>query len=224
MTNFRESGLSSLVEDRLPASTESGQPKRRPKVSILVVTYNHVKYIGQALDSILTQKTEYDYVIHVLEDCSTDGTQDVVMRYAREHPGIVKPFLNPRNLGRRKPPAKGKLNTPSKELQKCFYQRLTELDGDYIAILEGDDYWSSPLKLQNQVSFLEFSSGFCGACLQHREDLRGWQQQRTAPVSLLGGSYQRGTHDPRFCEYEGFFSSFGDPLSQCIQEKSPSWF
>ena len=138
------SGLSSLVEDRLPASTECGHTGRRPKVSILVVTYNHVKYIGQALDSILTQKTEYDYVIHVLEDCSTDGTQDVVLRYAREHPGIVKPFLNPRNLGKRNPPSKGKLNLPSKTLQKCFYQRLTELDGDYIAILEGDDYWSSP--------------------------------------------------------------------------------
>jgi glycosyltransferase involved in cell wall biosynthesis len=144
--------LSSLAEACFPALTESDQTGKRPKVSILLLAYNHVKYVGQALDSILMQKTEYDYVIHVVEDCSTDGTQDVIMRYAREHPGIVKPFLNPRNLGR--------LDPPSKKLQECLYQRLKELDGDYIAWLEGDDYWSSPHKLQNQVSFLESHPDF----------------------------------------------------------------
>jgi glycosyltransferase involved in cell wall biosynthesis len=147
--------LSSLVEDRLPASTEAGPTGRRPKISILLLTYNHVKYIGQALDSILMQKTEYDYVIHVVEDCSTDGTQDVIMRYVREHAGIVKPFLNSQNLG--------KLDPPSKKLQKCLYQHYKQLDGDYIALLEGDDYWSSPHKLQSQVSFLEANLDFAAA-------------------------------------------------------------
>ena len=144
--------MSSLVEDRLPAPATSRRNGRRPKVSILLLTYNHVKYIGQALDSILRQKTEYDYAIHVLEDCSTDGTQDVIMRYVRDYPGIIRPFLNPTNLGR--------IDPPSQKLQDCFYRRLNELDGDYFAFLEGDDYWSSPDKLQNQVSFLEAHPDF----------------------------------------------------------------
>jgi hypothetical protein len=77
------------------------------------------------------------------------------MRYARDHPAVVKPFLNPRNLGR--------IDPPSQALQDCFYRRLAQLDGDYIAILEGDDYWSSPHKLQSQVSFLEANPDFAAA-------------------------------------------------------------
>jgi glycosyltransferase involved in cell wall biosynthesis len=143
--------LSSLVEDRLAANA-SDRSGECPKVSILLLTYNHAKYVGQALDSILNQVTEYDYVIHVVEDCSTDGTQDVLMRYAREHPKVIKLFLNPTNLGR--------IDPPSQQLQNLLYDRINELDGDYFAFLEGDDYWSSPHKLQNQVSFLEANPDF----------------------------------------------------------------
>lgn len=143
--------MSSLVEER-PASDPSDRNGASPKVSILLITYNHAEYVGQALDSILNQVTEYDYVIHVVEDCSTDGTQDVLRRYAREHPQVIKLFLNPKNLGR--------INPPSQRLQNHLYQRINELEGDYFAFLEGDDYWSSPDKLQNQVSFLEANPDF----------------------------------------------------------------
>jgi glycosyltransferase involved in cell wall biosynthesis len=118
----------------------------------MVFTYNHVNFVGQALDSILAQHTGYDYEICVVEDCSTDGTQDVILRYAREHPGIIRPYLNPVNLGKVDPPT-----------QKFFQERLKLLRGDYIAILEGDDYWSSPHKLEKQVAFLEAHPEFA-AC------------------------------------------------------------
>ncbi len=124
--------------------------KRAPKVSIMLITYNHEKYIAQALESILMQETEYDYEINVIEDCSTDGTQDAVMRYVRQYPDIVKPHFNKKNIG-------------YKVTQKNFYRGFKTLKGDYFAILEGDDYWSSPQKLQKQVSFLEANPDFA-AC------------------------------------------------------------
>src|SRR5207253_8901086 len=63
---------------------------RRPKISIMLITYNHEKYIAQALESVLMQETEYDYEINVIEDCSTDKTQEIVTQYVRKYPNIVK--------------------------------------------------------------------------------------------------------------------------------------
>jgi glycosyltransferase involved in cell wall biosynthesis len=122
-------------------------PERKPKVSIMLITYNHEKYIAQTLESILTQETEYDYEINVIEDCSTDGTQDIVMQYAKQYPDKVKPYFNEKNIG-------------FKITQKNSYRGFKTLTGDYIAIIEGDDYWSSPHKLQKQVSFLEDNPGY----------------------------------------------------------------
>ena len=113
-----------------------------PKVSILLITYNHGAYIAEAIESILNQLTSYTYVIHVIEDCSTDNTQEVVMKYVREFPNIVIPHFNEQNIGR--------LVT-----QKNFFRGLKKMNGEYFAILEGDDYWSSKFKLQRQVDFLE---------------------------------------------------------------------
>ena len=212
---FRGSVLSSLADERLPASTEAGPTGRRPKVSILLVTYNHVKFIGQALDSILMQKTEYDYVIHVLEDCSTDGTQDVIMRYVREHPGVVKPFFNAINLGR--------INPPSKRLQDVFYQRLKQLDGDYIAILDGDDYWSSPHKLQSQVSFLEANPDFAAAAhatIKVYEDGSGREPHRFPPS--VDGREVRTIHD--FVDMSSFFHLSSNLYRNVFRGHPPAGF
>jgi glycosyltransferase involved in cell wall biosynthesis len=127
--------------------------KRAPKVSILLITYNHEKYIAQALEGILMQETEYDYEINVIEDCSTDRTQEIVMRYVERYPDKVKPFFNAKNIG-------------SKVTQKNFFRGFKMLDGEYFAILEGDDYWTSPHKLQKQVAFLEANRDYV-ACAHH---------------------------------------------------------
>lgn len=116
----------------------------------MIITYNHAKYIAQALDSVLAQKTEFSFAIHVIDDCSTDGAQDIIRDYAARHPGVVKPFINKKNIG-------------SKVTQKNFHRGLCTLDGDYIAILEGDDYWISPDRLQTHVAFLEANRDFA-AC------------------------------------------------------------
>ena len=120
---------------------------RRPKVSVMVITYNHEKYIAQALESVLMQETDFDFEINVIEDCSTDKTQEIIMGYVRKYPDIVKPYFNKKNIG-------------FKVTQKNFYRGFLTLTGDYLAILEGDDYWTSPHKLQKQVDFLEASPDF----------------------------------------------------------------
>jgi len=132
---------------QFPESPSPANQASRPKVSILLITYNHEKYIAQAIESILMQETEYSYEINVIEDCSTDRTQDIVMRYVASHPHIVKPFFNAKNIG-------------FKVTQRNFYRGFQTLTGDYLAILEGDDYWSSPHKMQTQVSFLEANPEF----------------------------------------------------------------
>lgn len=151
---------------------ESPLPENRgscPKVSILLITYNHEKYIAQAIESILMQKTEYSYEINVIEDCSTDRTQEIVMRYAVSHPHIVKPFFNKKNIG-------------FKVTQKNFYRGFQTLTGDYLAILEGDDYWSSPYKLQTQVSFLEANPEFA---ISAHNTVKVYEDGNTLPHRFL---------------------------------------
>lgn len=109
------------------------------KVSVLTTTYNHERYIGQAMDSVLAQQTNFPWEQIVGEDCSTDGTRPIVESYQRRHPDQIKPILRERNVGRR----------------KNFLEAFRLCQGQYIAILEGDDYWTVPHKLQHQVDFLD---------------------------------------------------------------------
>lgn len=124
----------------------------RPKVSVMVITYNHERFIAQALDSILTQESGFSVEINVIDDASTDGTQEIVRRYAERYPGTVRCFFNARNMGH----VATQLNT---------YRGFQTLRGDYFALLEGDDYWTDPHKLGKQIAFLECNPGFvaCGS-------------------------------------------------------------
>ena len=142
--NSQDSGL--MGHAGLEAS-RVGTVVRRPTVTIMLITYNHEKYIAQALDSILMQETEYQYEINVVEDCSTDRTQEIVMQYVRRYPDKVKPFFNAVNIG-------------YKVTQRNTYRGLKTVTGDYFAILEGDDYWTDPHRLQKQVAFLEANPDF----------------------------------------------------------------
>lgn len=113
----------------------------------MIITYNHAKYLAEAIESVLAQETDFPFAIHVIDDCSTDGAQDIIRDYAARFPGVVKPFINKKNIG-------------SKVTQKNFYRGFCTLDGDYVAILEGDDYWVSNDRLQKHVDFLEANPDF----------------------------------------------------------------
>ena len=112
----------------------------RPKLSVAFMTYNHEKYIRQALESIVNQKVSFDYEIVVGEDCSTDSTRDIIREFDAAYPGRFRLLFREKNLGR------PTLNT---------YQTSTECRGEYVAYLQGDDYWTDDCKLQKQVDFLE---------------------------------------------------------------------
>jgi glycosyltransferase involved in cell wall biosynthesis len=110
-----------------------------PKVSVAMITYNHEKFIAQAIESVLMQITSFPIELVIGEDCSTDRTRQIVQHYAQLRPDVVRPLLPARNLG----------------MHENFQSVLATCRGEFIAILEGDDCWTSPLKLEAQVNFLK---------------------------------------------------------------------
>lgn len=117
------------------------------KVSVAMVTYNHEKFIAKALDSVLMQQTAFEYEIVIGEDCSTDTTRNIVTAYKTQYPDKIRLLLNEKNMGMH--------GNGAQVLQAC--------SGEYVAMLDGDDYWTSPEKLQKQVDFLD-SHHDCSAC------------------------------------------------------------
>lgn len=116
-------------------------------VSICCITYNHQKFIEQCLEGILNQKTTFPIEIIIGEDESSDDTREVCLQYAKKYPSKIKLFLRFRKdvIYINGAPT-GRYN---------FIESLKECTGKYIALCEGDDYWTDPLKLQKQVDFLE---------------------------------------------------------------------
>lgn len=118
-----------------------------PLLSVCVQTYLHVDYIKQCLDGILMQKTTFLFEILLGEDDSTDGTRAICIEYAKKHPDKIRLFLHSRenNIIIDGNPT-GRFN---------FLYNLSKIRGKYIALCEGDDYWTDPYKLQKQVDILE---------------------------------------------------------------------
>jgi len=111
-----------------------------PLVSIWMITYNHEKYLSQALEGVLMQKTSFNYEIVIGEDCSTDGTRNVLESYVKKYSNLIKPLFHDKNVG---------------AFRNAYEFVLPLCHGKYIACLEGDDFWTDPFKLQKQVDFLE---------------------------------------------------------------------
>ena len=121
-----------------------------PLVSVCLHTYNHADFIQEAIDSVLMQETNFSFEVIIGDDASTDGTSEIIDRYHREYPSKIKVLRSNENLG--KYTGNGRLNL-IRELRACR--------GKYIALLEGDDYWLNPLKLQKQVDCIELNSSLC---------------------------------------------------------------
>ena len=117
------------------------------KFSVAMITYNQERFIGQAIESVLAQKVNFDFEIVIGEDCSTDGTRAIVMDYQRRYPDRIVSILRPRNVG------------PMRNIEST----LAACRGEYLSILEGDDYWTSVDKIQKQIDFLD-SHPDCAIC------------------------------------------------------------
>lgn len=108
-------------------------------IDVIIPVYNHESFIRQTLDSIVNQITEYKYRVIPSDDCSTDNTRSILESYALRYPDKVFPVYHPQNIGAH---ANG-------------YSLLMATTSKYVAVCDGDDYWTDPHKLQKQVSFLE---------------------------------------------------------------------
>lgn len=108
-------------------------------LSVCLITYNHAKYIKDALDGVLMQKVSFPWEIIISDDCSTDGTQEILMEYKSKYPLLISLKLQNKNVG----PA------------KTWIDLITAPTSKYIAYSDGDDFWTDPLKLQKQVDFME---------------------------------------------------------------------
>jgi glycosyltransferase involved in cell wall biosynthesis len=115
-------------------------PHEKPVISIICTTYNHERYIDNAIRGFLSQDCEYPFEILIHDDASTDRTQDVIRHWQQRYPQLIKPVLQTENQ-------KSKGVRP-------FELLLAKARGDYVATCEGDDFWVDPVKLQRQVGYL----------------------------------------------------------------------
>jgi glycosyltransferase involved in cell wall biosynthesis len=128
--------------------------RRRPKVSVQVLTYNHAEFVAQALESVLGQKASFEWEIVVGDDCSTDGTREILKSYARKHPERIRLLLHPQGLG------PDDLGLAGNNNLLVTYRACR---GEYVALLDGDDYWTDDSKLEKQVRFLDTHPS-CSLC------------------------------------------------------------
>ncbi|MCH8535215.1 MAG: glycosyltransferase [Flavobacteriaceae bacterium] len=112
---------------------------KEPLLAVKILTYNHEKYIRDCLEGIVMQQTNFEFVVYVREDFSTDKTRKVLLEYQKNYPHLFKLYLCNENLY---------------SLRKSSGMSK-DINSKYIALCEGDDYWTDPLKLQKQVDFLE---------------------------------------------------------------------
>lgn len=119
--------------------TEETTERRRPKVSVVALSYNHEAYIRQALDGFLAQEVDFEVEFVVADDASTDSTAAIITEYAARDPERFRPILRSVNVG----------------VHVNEGEALAAARGEYIALCEGDDYWTDPRKLSRQVAYLD---------------------------------------------------------------------
>lgn len=127
-------------------------PQHAPIVSICCVTYNHARYIAQTLSGFLAQETSFPFEILVGDDASTDETVKIIEEFKARYPGRITLFRRSSNIGPR----------------RNFAQVTASARGKYIALCDGDDYWTDACKLQIQVDFLEANPEFTICCHSYK--------------------------------------------------------
>jgi glycosyltransferase involved in cell wall biosynthesis len=131
-------------------------------VSVCIFTYNHEHFIAQTIEGVLAQRTDFDFEIVIGEDCSADQTRKIVQSYQERYPQKIRALLQPVNLG----------------MMKNNANTILQGRGDYIALLDGDDYWTYDRKLQVQVDFLDANPEyvFCFHDARILDMRKGWRE------------------------------------------------
>jgi len=144
----------------------------KPLVSICMITYNHEKYIAQAIEGVLMQKTSFPFELVIGEDCSTDDTRSTCIEYQNRFPDIINIRLPVKNQG----------------MIKNFIKTMRACQGKYIGYCEGDDYWTDPCKLQKQVDFLESNLQY-GLCFTDTDILFNARNKKIKSFDLSHKRY-----------------------------------
>jgi len=141
-----------------------------PFVSIVCEVFNHEPYLRQCLDGFLMQKTRFPFEVLIHDDASTDRSADIIREYEKEYPGLFKPIYQVENQY-------------SKGVKIWASIQFPRARGKYIALCEGDDYWTDPLKLQCQVDYLERHPQ-CSLCF-HKVRIKADHQEQLTFFSHL---------------------------------------
>lgn len=138
--------------------------KNIPLVSIVCTTYNQEKYIRDALNGFIMQKTEFPFEVIIHDDASTDNTTNIIKEYESKYPEIIKPIYQ-------------KENQFSKGIKLGAAFIYPKTKGKYIALCEGDDYWIDPLKLQKQINFMKEHPD-CSMCFHNARTENTFQKEK----------------------------------------------
>lgn len=165
---FEESYSRGMHGDGMgPLTAEKMKNNDGTAVTVICITYGHEKFIAQALDSFVMQKTNFKFKIFVGEDCGPDRTADIVREYAARYPELIVPFIREKNMG----------------AQHNLIDLCQRADSPYLAFCEGDDYWTDEYKLQKQFDYMEEHRKF-PVCLMKTEIaapadwyLRSWYKE-----------------------------------------------
>ena len=171
-----------------------------------MITYNHEKYIKQALDGVLMQAVDFDFEIIIGEDCSTDQTRKIILDYKAKYPDKIKLILQKENVG----------------MMRNFIDSLSFCSGKYISLCEGDDYWTDPCKLQKQIAFLEENPEF-SICFHNMNIQREGRSNRNCltnvnqrEITTMKDLARNGNYIyTASCVFKKSFSQLPDWLRQC---------
>jgi glycosyltransferase involved in cell wall biosynthesis len=167
----------------------------KPLVSVCCITYNHENFIAQAIEGFLIQKTNFPIEIIIHDDASTDNTQQVIRQYFEKYPELIVPIFQTENQYSKKVDIEEVIVFPSAR-------------GKYIALCEGDDYWTDPYKLQKQVDFLEENPDYGMVYTK----ARAFEQQSNTYIKTVFGK--------PFKSFESLFFNIGIPTLTTVFRSS----
>jgi len=173
------------------------------KVSVLITTYNREKYIAQALESVLKQNVNFEYEIIVGEDNSTDNTRKILLTYIKEFPQKIRVLLHAINI----------------KASKNLYSIFQISQGEYIALLDSDDYWTSQFKLQRQADFMDVNPEY-SICFHDSKHFYQDESKDNWFVSLPRNSNTFNIQDLR----RPFIPTSSTMLRRNVLKDLPSWY
>jgi len=147
-------------------------PKSKNTVTVCMISYKNEQFIQQAIDSIFMQEVNFEYDLVISNDCSPDGTDKIIQDYIKNHPkgNKIKYYLQEKNLGH--------FGNWGFIIDKC--------EGDYVAILESDDFWTDKNKLQLQYGFLENNKDY--STVFHDCTVQNDKENTSYPLRMLAKS------------------------------------